>query len=324
MEFHGEGIYFGMPANEYHKHPYCGSSNIKQLYSSPPDFWFESPMNPLREDEEESFAQKFGSAIHDRILYGEEYFKKHYRFVAGEKGETVSAEGLKDWIVGQGGFPKKLKADNEKMVVQEMGTQLLSERIYNKIMVSAQMIIKNPNLAQAFTGGWPEVSIFWKRDGVPLKCRLDYFKIMSTVDLKSFSAKQRIRTIDEWVLQDLFNYRYDVQVALYQQGRAAAKQLLEESKVYVAPGTLAPDKEWLTRALAKPAPWVFVFYKSDGMPISKSYQVPNGSPCEESGRVAVEVAVRNYVNNMEMFGTDAWVNVDPPYPIDNEDIPKWL
>lgn len=94
-----DGIYFGMPAATYHAAPHAGSSSIKQLYSSPPDYWFDSAMNPLREPEEESFALQFGSALHDRILYGEEFFRKNYQPIPGgtSSGE-VSADSLKKWL----------------------------------------------------------------------------------------------------------------------------------------------------------------------------------------------------------------------------------
>lgn len=318
------GIYFGLPEKLYHSLPWCGSGDIKTLYSSPPDYWHSSHMNPLREVEEESFARTFGKAIHDRILYGVETFQKNYRFIAGEKGDSPSAESLKGWIVEQGGRPAKLKADNERMVAEDFGVRLLSEKTYNQVMVAASMIVKNPNLAQAFTGGYPEVSVFWHENDVPCKARFDYLKSRAIVDLKSFRSKDRIRTMDEWVLQDLFNYRYDIQVAHYINGHKAAKELAAAGKVFVGLDTAAPAPEWLAKTLEKPPGWVFVFYKADGMPISKSYQIPFESPAHQSGAYAVKLAIDNYRDNLERFGTDAWVNMDPPYNLDDEDIPKWL
>lgn len=319
------GIYFGLPEKLYHSLPWVGSTGIKTLYSSPPDFWFESAMNPLREVEEESFALKFGTALHDRILYGEEVFKAKYTSLAGgtSTGE-VSADALKKWLEEQGGKPGKLKADNERMVVEQFGTTLVAEKAYQKILVSAQMILKNPNLAAAFTGGWPEVSIFWREGDVPCKCRIDYLKMAANVDLKSFRSKDRIRTLDETILQDLFNYRYDVQMAHYTEGREAARELLRAGKVFVADGGVRPDDAWLEKALANKPHWVFVFYKADGAPISKSFQIPYGSPAHDCGKAAREVAVRNYENNFARFGTDPWVNMDEPFTIAEEDVPKWL
>jgi hypothetical protein len=319
-----DGIYFGLDEELYHSLPWCGSSNIKTLYSSPPDFWFDSPMNPLREMDQPSFAQTLGKALHHRILYGAEAFERDYVWLddEAEDGDTVSAKGLIKFIKDNGATPEKLKADNEKFIAEELRVKLLTKKIYEKVMVSSAMIVKNPHLAQAFIGGWPEVSIFWHEEGIPCKCRLDYLKLKAIVDLKSFSAKQRINTIDRWVLQDMFNYRYDIQVAHYHNGRNAARQLLADGKVY---GDVRPTDEWLAKALKdEQAGWVFVFFKSDGMPISKSYQIPFGSPAHASGRFAVATAYRNYQTFMEKFGTDAWVNVDEPFEITEEDMPKWL
>lgn len=319
-----EGIYFGLPENIYHRLPWVGSSGMKTLYASPPDFWFDSPMNPLREPRVETFAKTFGTALHHRILYGRESFMRAYQRYDGEDGDSVSADGLKKWIVANGGAPAKLKADNERMVVEEFRTNLLTAPIYDKIMVASQMILKNPHLAQAFTGGWPEVSIFWIQDGMKCKARIDYLKLKSIVDLKSFRSKERTKTLDQSVLQDLFNYRYDIQVAHYQNGRTAARELFKQGKVFAYSGP-RPGDEWLSKALATPeVGWVFVFYKADGMPISKSYQVPFGSPAHMSGRVAVETATAAWRDNMEKFGTDAWVNTDEPFQIAEEDMPRYL
>ena len=317
------GIYFGMPEEIYHAAPWVGSSMMKLLYSSPPDFWHESPMNPLHEPETPSFAFQFGSALHSRVLYGEERFKRDFEFVE-EDGDTVSAEGLKKWITEAGGKPHKLKADNEKMVREDMGRKLLTRAVYDKVMISAQMITKNPHLAAAFVGGWPEVSIFWEQDGVPCKARLDYLRMRTIVDLKSFRSKDRIRTIDEWIMQDLFNYRYDVQVAHYQNGHRAARQFVEDGRVFGVGAAPQPDNDWLRKAFDKEVGWTFIFYKADGMPISKSYQIAWGSPAHESGKAAVRTALANYADNLAKFGTDAWVNTDEPYPIDDHDLPKWL
>jgi hypothetical protein len=116
-----------------------------------------------------------------------------------------------------------------------------------------------------------------------------------------------------------------MQIGHYHHGRLAAYDLFKAGKVYCEDGALRPDDAWIEKALSNKAPgWVFVFFKSDGMPISKSYQVPFGSPAHESGRVAAAQAYRAYQDNLEKFGTDAWVNADEPFEITEEDMPKWL
>jgi hypothetical protein len=317
------GIYFGLDENTYHAAPWVGSSSAKKLYACPPDFWHDSAMNPLREPDNPSFAQTFGRALHHRILYGEEAFKRDYTTIEGTTGDAVSAEDLKTFLRDHGAAPAKLKADNEKMV-QDMGIQLLTYETWERIMVAAAHITKNPNLGNAFTNGWPEVSVFWYEDDVPCKARFDYLKSRVIVDLKSFRSKERIQPLDRIILQDLFNFRYEIQTAWYLQGHSRAGDLLAKGAVHAAPGVARPTDEWLAKAFSQPAHWAFVFFRADGMPIAKSYQIANGSPAHDSGKAAIKVALDNYRDNLARFGTDAWVVTDEPFEITEEDLPRWL
>ena len=317
------GIYFGLDESIYHATPWIGSSSAKQLYACPPNYWHDSAMNPLREPDNPSFAQTFGRALHHRILYGEEAFKRDYTTIEGTTGDAVSAEDLKIFLRDHGAAPAKLKADNEKMV-QDMGIQLLTYETWERIMVSAAHITKNPNLANAFTGGYPEVSVFWYEGDVPCKARWDYWKQRAIVDLKSFRSRERLQPLDRIILQDLFNFRYDIQTAWYLQGHSRALELLEQGLVHASPGAARPTDEWMKKALSTPAHWAFVFFRADGMPIAKSYQIAHGSPAHESGKAATRLALDNYRDNLAQFGTDAWVVMDEPFVISEEDMPRWL
>ncbi len=198
--------------------------------------------------------------------------------------------------------------------------------MFNKILVAHTTIRSNPHLVEAFSKGFPEVSIFWNQEGVPCKCRIDYLKLKASVDLKSISGRGRLKSFDRMVLDDIFrNYRYDAQAAHYTDGRLAAKELFEAGKVWVAGGAMRPSDEWLAKCFGNPEPmWAFVFYKSDGATIAKSYQSGFKGAMLEAGRVVKRTAMTNYQAFMERYGTDTWVVADEPYPIDDEDIPKWL
>ena len=71
------GVYFGMPAEEYHAIKALSSSGIREMMESPMSFWANSWMNPDRE-REESPAMTLGTAYHMRICEGKETFYKHY------------------------------------------------------------------------------------------------------------------------------------------------------------------------------------------------------------------------------------------------------
>lgn len=323
------GIYFGLDEELYHRLPWCGSNDIKKLAFSPSDYWADSPMNPLREpDDKNTPAKVFGSAIHCGILYGEEVFRNRYGYIEGDEGkEGPSAAGLKDWIIQQGGSPAKLKEDNEKMIREVFDTILLTENQFNKVLLAHKTIRSNPHLVEAFSKGWPEVSIFWRQEGVPCKARIDYLKIKACVDLKSFAGKDRLMSLDRMVINDIFKYRYDAQAAHYLDGRLAAKELSEAGKVFMADpdNQTRPSDEWLAKVFANEEPmWAFVFFKTDGANVAKSFQSPFKGPMVEAGRYIKRTALTNYQAFMEKFGTDTWVVTDDPFPITEEDLPKYL
>lgn len=315
------GIYFGLDEELYHSLPWLGSSDMKDLFSAPQEYWWNSAMNPLRPSDDATPAKRFGTALHHCILYGRESFDRRYRKLPGD-GDEPSAEDLKLYIAAQGCRIGKTKAENFRICWEQMRTIPLSERRYGEVVLSAQMIKKNPHLIPAFENGWPEVSIFWRNeDGIPMKCRIDYLKQRASVDIKSFSGKNRIMPLDRMILSDIVRYRYDIQVAHYQEGRQAARGLGQAGRIF---GEI-PDGDGLARALVAEEPgWVWVFYRSDGPPIAKSFQARWGSPMHESGRAGVTQAISNYLACKQKFGTDFWVNDDPPYDIEEDDLPKWL
>lgn len=316
----GEGVYFGLPEDRYHALPWIGSSGIKQLAHSPCDWWFNSPMNPMRPADKDTAARVYGRAIHHAILYGIDSFTEKYQTVPNDKGEeSVSAEGLKLWIEAEGGMPRKLKADNERMIREEYGVTLLAEPAYNQIMMAAKTITRNPFLQLAFSHGWSEVSIFWKEDGVPCKARIDYLKPKACGDLKSFRAKDRLMSIDAMVIADIKKYLYHVQAAHYSAGRVAAKELVAQGKVFAA--AERPDDKWLKDVFGLPNPgFAFVFYKADGAPVAKSYQMGFDGAWMDDGRSYVRAALTNYQAYFEKFGTDVWVNHDEPYDLGQDEL----
>ena len=72
------------------------------------------------------------------------------------------------------------------------GETVIEGNDFDRIKVSGELIAKNPELAAAFEGGVPEVSVFWERpldDGFVVRCkaRFDYLKIRGVGDSKSIS-----------------------------------------------------------------------------------------------------------------------------------------
>lgn len=48
LKSHEAGVYFNLPAAEYHADPSLGSSDLKRLLQAPAVYWWHSHMNPER------------------------------------------------------------------------------------------------------------------------------------------------------------------------------------------------------------------------------------------------------------------------------------
>ena len=116
-----------------------------------------------------------------------------------------------------------------------------------------------------------------------------------------------------------------MQVSHYQNGRAAARELFRAGKVFVHPGAVGPSEEWLAKAMeTEHVPWVFVFYKADGMPVSQAVQFEYMGDPHRRALSDVEMAYQNYRDYLEKFGTDIWINTQEPFQVEADDVPAWV
>jgi SAP domain len=92
------GIYFNLPAAEYHADFSLGSSDLKRLLQAPAVYWFHSHMNPERQPTPDSAAKQKGRALHKLVLEGEDAFASTFAVEpspAGYPGALVTADDLK-------------------------------------------------------------------------------------------------------------------------------------------------------------------------------------------------------------------------------------
>lgn len=376
---HAPGIYFGLDEDVYHADPALGSTDLKRLLTSPPDYWWNSWMNPAKPEESDKAHLVFGRAVHKMVLEGEAAFSAAYRRAPDPATCLVTDDDCVRWIsengakiaeardriamarratetdeqVGEidaelkavealaaGKLPRSkagkvtsiLLVDPTVAILDEIKAQAEAERVtllpaesYDRIVTAAAMIQRNPNLATAFEGGRSEVSIFWEQDlgnggpVIPCKCRIDYLKLRGVGDLKSISNTQG-RPLPQAARGAIATYRYDVQAAHYMTGREQIAALLKAGAVFGE-----HDPKWLARVAAqKTFGFVFVFFQSQGAPITWATSISPGSPVLDAGRSAALVAMENYQRFMRDFGTDAaWVLVDPVEELDIGEMPAW-
>lgn len=293
------GIYFGLPEAIYRADPGLGSTDMKRLAQSPPDYWFGSIHNPLRDKNEPTPGQMFGTAVHKFVLEGREAFEAIY---APQEFAGNTKEG---------------KAEIAE--IKAAGKTPLKRDSWDRILLSGTIIRANPEISSAFSGGNPEVSIIWERGGIRRKARFDYLKTRAIVDLKSDANRNKQEFITA-CRNSIGRYRYDIQAAHYHEGRARMRAFFEAGAVFGD-----HDPGWMKNVSDQDA-WAFVwvFYQSEGAPLTWGTTLSPGNGLFDYATASLEKAESNYRTFKDRFGLDQpWVLAEPLAEIDINDIPAW-
>jgi hypothetical protein len=319
------GLHFGLPFERYLDDPGLGSGNIRKLAMNPSDYWFESAMNPERQKRKDKKAFVLGHALHKFVIEGREAFDDVFL-----RGPTVD-DALTS---GQKGVATK-RANAE---AAQSGLVMLKADEYDGIARWAGAIHRNPYLTEAFKGGFGEVSVFWEREGVRLKGRFDYLKIMKRPGYM-LAANGDLKTVEN-IYGDTFKrvcrqaierYHYDAQAAHYIDGLARIPQMVREKRTYTNALMLSsfPD-DWLKQFLASEIryAWQWIFVQKNGFPTTCSFSMTPGlnenpgSAIFETGASKVNRGLQNYINCMAKFGPDKpWEEFEPPEELMSEDMP---
>jgi hypothetical protein len=320
------GLHFGLPADQHHADLALGSSSVKQLAENPFNWWWNSPMNPDRpEDDDDTASRINGRAMHLLLYEGRDAFFKH--FVAGPDQRGMSSAEKSS----------STKAANKWAA--ERGRECLKRDAINRIMMAHALITKNPALATVFSGGMPEVTFVWEKviDGMAVRCkaRFDYLKpvtktlrgnpdrdlgIIAVGDLKSvanphgFDFKRACR-------QAVGTYRYHAQAAHYLEAAVLVPAAVRTGQVYShgplkidVDATLDDPNSYLTRlCVAQHVAWQWVFHQTTGAPLTFSYYLSPGNPLLEEGRGIVDRALAAYVENVRKYKPgEQWLMIERP------------
>lgn len=297
---HPPGVYFGLDEDAYHNDVALGSTDMKRLATSPPQFWFESRYNAAWEPWDEKPATVLGSARHKFVLEGKDAFLACYA------PQTI---------------PANTKAGKDEVeAIRASGRKPIKVDEFNRIMQIGTIVRSNPSIANAFSGGaGSEVSIFWVEDGIKRKCRIDYVKPRASVDLKSV-ANQFDKHFPSACREAIAKYRYDIQAYHYAMGRRAAKDLFKAGAVF---GEF--DEEAFAKCMhGQPVAWVWICYQSAGAPLTWGCQLSPDNPIMEAAGAAIETAENNWREYLERFGLDtAWVHDEPMRELSIDEMPGW-
>jgi hypothetical protein len=339
------GVYFGLPEEQYHAAFALSSSSIKHLRVTGLDFWSRSALNPnledVQEDEADSEAKILGTAYHTRIVSGKQAFAATFapeidvkdfpnalRTVEELKAELrqrgLKLTGTKSVLV------ETLLADDPTIQVWDLiqydyearhaGKWFLPQKYLSKIEIAAAMIEKHPTLCKAFSGGAPEVSVFWidRTHGVPCKARLDYLKPSAIVDLKSFGNVQN-KPLDIAIPREIASRKYHVQGAMYDEGASHIADFIKQERVF---GSADPG---LVAGLARnlPKTWLWVFQMKGPAPVARGITLPREGMLFRIGQAEVENAKQAFRANWEKYGSDPWVDDTPITALDDAAVPPW-
>ncbi len=329
---HENGVFFGLPEEEYHAALALSASGIKWLRVSPLDWWARSPLNPTPFEPEPSEGMIAGTAYHKRILEGRDAFLAAYAPALNQADHPealVTNEQLYNAIVSRGGMTKKTARKDE--LIHELlrvwrnapiwqhlqkehddrhqGKTMIPASLMARIEVAAAMIEKHPQLSLAFTGGMPEVSIFWtdKETGIPCKARLDYLKPQAVVDLKTFTNQYGM-PIRRAIARQMANYRYHIQARWYLD---AARQ----SRTFHHPAL--PDHP-------TDQTFLFVFQQQGPAPVARGIVLGPGT-IMDIARQEIDEAKAQWMRCWHTFGPDdPWVDVEDISEFDSTEFPAYI
>lgn len=302
------GVYFGLPEDDYFADPALGSTSMKALWSEPYEFWWNSYLNPDKPEDTDTAAKVLGSAIHRLVLEGRELFDQEYTCGPDQKGMSTSEKAQST---------KKANAD-----AAAEGLMVLKHDDYVLAAKASAMITKNPALKDAFVNGEPEVSVFWERDGLMRKARIDYLKIRGVGDLKTVGDR-RGRTFPAACMNAINIYRYDMQAAHYLEARSQLNKLVAAGKVFGE----SFDRAWLNRVAASETfafQWVFIATK--GAPIVWSKTLTPGNGILDYARVCLDQAAENFRNEMTKHPNigEPWVPESEVSELTMDELPPWF
>lgn len=339
-EIHDPGIYFGMSDEEYHADPSLSTSRIRTLSESVEDFWATSWMNPLYE-RVETDAMSLGSAYHKRILEGSTAFYKEYTPALSKddfKDLLVTADDIKKTLAVGGYSTKGAKpALTERLLdlkpsaliwdvlvarhaFENADKILLKKEAFDLLEYAAAFIEKHPEMGRAFSGGYPEVAIFWvdEETGVPMKAKLDYLKSQAIVDFKTFSNPLG-KPLDRAIITAIAGRKYHIQVFVYTEAIRNAVTLAAAGAIFGV-----HDPEFIKNALTHTEhKFLFVFQKTGIAPAVRWKLFPQLSAFD-CGRIAARTQIQTFADCVETFGTDTWIDLSPLDVLDDDAFPMYM
>lgn len=267
----------------------------------------------------------------------------------GKGGKLKRAAKKEDWLAQLLEYDPNALVWSEierKYLAQHAGKTFIHPDSLDQLELAALMIERDPNIAPLVRGGMSEVSLFWycPKTGVPMKARVDKMKVRRMIDLKTI-GNQRERSLENAIRFDIAGYKYNLQPSVYFEGAAEVRKIVRKLglaaiKVWGEPradddGIIDTDafdiwqarltechtfaQKWASHV--EPDEWTWIFQMSGDAPVTRAVHYLRGGTVNMVTDDIVTMAKKRFRDFAETFGTDAWLDLAPPYTLADEDIP---
>lgn len=245
------GIYFGMPFEEYDEIERLSKSRIKMILVSPADFWADSWLNPTpvrltpEQEKRRKIALLLGKAYHCARLEPDAFHERYVRELsqadfADREGFLSTATAI-EAVLFERGQPKKTKDDDgvlgqakrlaalgyegpiwhilqAEWEAEQHGRIAIPAEAFDQIVIDMERIAAVPDVHDALSRGAPEVVILYDcpDTGLPMKARLDWLRGDGFVEFKSF-ANPNGKALEQCLLDAIKFNGYYIDVAAYHE-----------------------------------------------------------------------------------------------------------
>lgn len=332
---HADGVYFGLSHDVYLEDVALGAGAIKTLKASPPEWYWESPLNTLVEKEPENETQLrhrlIGTAAHVCLLESMKLYEMAYGVMptardfpeAIDGGRALQAECKRLGLPARGTNEEMAeairRADPDALILMHIqdiwradGKKTLKPKEDLTIRLLHRMAQRSADeielaggerisLKEAFAGGLSELSVFWTdENGIRQRARFDKIKVNAIIDLKTIGKP--LRNFRGALLTEIINLGYMYQVAHYIEARRQLRRLIDEGKVF---GGSPEQRAYLEECAANDDfAWVFVFGKVAGAPQLKGIRLDETDTVVINAKRDREEALANFLLYRETFGLE--------------------
>jgi hypothetical protein len=305
-----------MSSAEYHAAPGLSASGMKDLMVSPLRYW-HLHINPKRPIQEETPAQRIGTALHCAVLEPERFEAEYVRELVPGNDWLDTIEDLRAFLRDKGIKPAgtrkaeviaQVQAYDPNYPIVSVQFDIHADLHKGKIGLAVDEWVRVNQMRDALKSeprfnaitkeGHSEVSLFATdpNSGVPLKARLDWINGSTILDVKTFS-QMRGKSIDQTVADAIFYEAYYRQFWLYNWVRHLAAPVALPRFVVAFVESEEPHETRL-----------------------KSITVDDSTLYSQRARTECNALMWLYADHEKRFGADPWRSAQEVDPLIDEDL----